>query len=160
MINNVGIIKDNPLYLIDDNDWYDVINTNLSGPFFVCRAVSKYMIRQRQGRIINISSIVVNKGSRGQTNYCASKGGIEAITRSLAVELAKKNITVNCVSPGVIETDMTRKLISKYQDLIMPGILLRRIGKPEEVADVVRFLAGKAASYINGQVIHVDGGML
>ena len=160
LINNSGIDRDNLIYSINDDDWYDVINTNLSGVFFACRAVSKYMIRRRQGKIINISSITVTKGSRGQANYCASKGGVEALTRSLAVELAPKNITVNCVSPGTIETDMTRDLIARYKDVITPNILLNRIGKPEDVAGVVAFLISPAAAYINGQIIHVDGGML
>jgi len=160
LVNNAGVIKDNPLYLIDDKDWYTVIDTNLSGVFFICRAVSKYMIRQRSGKIVNISSIVARTGSRGQANYCASKGGIEALTRALAVELAKKNVTVNCVSPGVIETRMTRRIIDEYETMLTSKILLNRIGKPEEVAGVVRFLISEDASYINGQVIHVDGGML
>ena len=160
LINNAGIVKDDILYSINNDDWFDVINTNLSGVFFVCRAVSKYMIRQRQGKIVNISSIVVSKGSRGQASYCASKGGVEALTKSLAVELSKKNITANCVSPGIIETDMTRDLIDRYRDLITQNILLKRIGKPEDIAEVVSFLISPSAGYINGQIIHVDGGML
>ncbi len=160
LVNNAGVIKDNPLYLIEDEDWYKVIDTNLSGVFFISRAVSKYMIRQRRGKIVNISSIVARTGSRGQANYCASKGGVEAFTRALAVELAKKNITVNCVSPGVIETNMTRRIIEEYETIVASKILLNRFGKPEEVASVVNFLISEDASYINGQVIHVDGGML
>ncbi len=160
LINNAGIVKDNPLYLIDNDDWDKVISTNLNGVFFVCRAVSKYMIRRRRGVIVNISSIVAKTGSRGQANYCASKGGVESLTRSLAVELARKNIRVNCVSPGVIETGMTKHMLEKYKDIITSGILLNRIGKPEEAANVVNFLISADASYINGQIIHVDGGML
>lgn len=160
LVNNAGITRDNLLYMIDDKDWFDVINTNLSGVFFSCRAASKYMIMQRRGKIVNMSSVVVRKGATGQANYCASKGGIEALTRSLAVELAKRNITVNCVSPGVIETDMTASLIEKYGNIINSSILLNRPGKPEEVANVVNFLLSGEASYINGQIINVDGGML
>ncbi len=160
LINNAGIVKDNPLYLIDNDDWDKVISTNLTGVFFVCRAVSKYMIRRRRGTIVNISSVVAKTGSRGQANYCASKGGVESLTRSLAVELARKNIRVNCVSPGVIETGMTKHMLERYRDIAASRILLNRIGKPEEVANVVHFLISADASYINGQIIRVDGGML
>ena len=160
LINNAGTIKDNLIYSINNDDWFDVINTNLSGFFYVCRAVSKYMIRERKGKIVNISSIVVNKGAKGQANYCASKGGVEALTKGLAVELSSKNITVNCVSPGIIETDMTRDLIHRYKDLITKNILLNRVGKPEDIAKVVSFLISPSAAYINGQIIHVDGGIL
>ncbi len=160
LINNAGIIRDNPLYLIDNDDWSDVLNTNLSGVFYACKYSSKFMIRNRKGKIVNISSVSARKGGRGQANYSASKGGIESFTRSLAVELAKKNITANCVSPGVIETDMTKFIRDNYSEIINTKILLKRPGKPEEVANVVKFLISEDASYINGQVINVDGGML
>jgi len=160
LINNAGIIRDNPVYMISDEEWHDVINTNLSGAFYTCRAVSKYMIRRRKGKIINISSVTAETGSRGQANYSAAKGGVEALTRTLAVELSAKNITVNCVSPGVIDTRMTADIREKYNDIIMSRILMKRTGRPEEIAGVVNFLISEEASYINGQVIHVDGGML
>jgi 3-oxoacyl-[acyl-carrier protein] reductase len=160
LVNNAGIIRDNPLYMISDEEWHDVINTNLSGVFYMCRAVSKYMIRRRRGKIITISSVTASKGARGQANYAAAKGGVESLTRSLAIELSPKNITVNCVSPGVIETEMTETIRHAYHDIILSKICMKRIGKPEEVAGVVNFLMSDEASYINGQVIHVDGGML
>ncbi len=160
LVNNAGIIRDNPMYLISDDDWHDVINTNLSGVFFACRAVSRYMIRRRSGRIINISSVSAATGARGQSNYSAAKGGIESLTRTLAIELSPKNITVNCVAPGVIETDMSVELMKYHGDEVLSRILMNRIGKPEEVASVVNFLMGNEASYINGQIINVDGGMM
>lgn len=160
LVANAGIIRDNPLYLISDEDWHDVISTNLSGVFYMCRAVSKYMIRRRRGKIITLSSVAASKGGRGQTNYTAAKGGVEALTRALAVELAPKHIAVNCVAPGVIETDMSADIREAYEDIILSKILMKRTGKPEEVAGVVDFLTGVDASYITGQVIHVDGGML
>lgn len=160
LVANAGIIRDNPLYFITDDDWHDVINTNLSGVFYMCRAVSKYMIRRRRGKIITISSVAASKGGRGQSNYAASKGGVEALTRALAVEFAPKHIAVNCVAPGVIETAMSADIRDAYEDIILSKILMKRTGKPEEVAGVVHFLMGADASYITGQVIHVDGGML
>jgi len=160
LVNNAGIVRDNPMYLISDQDWMDVINTNLSGVFFACRAVSRYMIRQRSGKIINISSVSAATGSRGQANYSAAKGGIESLTRTLAIELSPKNITVNCVAPGVIETDMSADLLKYHGDEVLSRILMNRTGQPGEVASVVKFLISEDASYINGQIINVDGGML
>lgn len=160
LINNAGIARDNPLYLLSDEEWNDVISTNLSGVFYMCRAVSRYMTRNRSGKIINISSVTAATGARGQSNYSAAKGGIESLTRTMAIELSPKNIIVNCVAPGVIESDMSQELMKYHGDEVLARILMNRTGKPAEVAAVVNFLISEDASYINGQVINVDGGMM
>ena len=158
LVNNAGIIRDNPLGALEDDDIRAVLETNVTGAFNMCRAVAPYMISKRRGKIINISSVSGEKGGRGQTNYAASKGAINAFTRALAVELAPRNITVNAVAPGVIETEMSREVRERAGDAVTSRILLRRIGKPEEVAGAVWFLGSRYADYITGQVLHVDGG--
>jgi 3-oxoacyl-[acyl-carrier protein] reductase len=158
LVNNAGIIRDNPLTALEDEDVRAVIDTNVIGAFNMTRAVAPYMVSQRRGKIVNISSVAGEKGGRGQTNYAASKGALNAFTRALAVELAPRNITVNAVAPGVIETEMSREVRERAGDQVTSRILLRRIGKPEEVANAVWFLASRLSDYITGQVLHVDGG--
>lgn len=158
LVNNAGVIRDNLLALLQDQDVRDVLETNVGGAFNMCRAAVPHFLTQRRGKIINISSVAGDKGGRGQTNYAASKGAINALTRSLAVELASRGIQVNAVAPGVIETDMSRAVRERAGDQIQSRILLRRVGQPEEVAYAVWFLASKYADYITGQVLSVDGG--
>ena len=158
LVNNAGVIRDNLLGLLEDEDVRVVLDTNVGGAFNMIRAVAPHMIARRRGRIVNISSVAGEKGGRGQTNYAASKGAINALTRSLAVELAPRGITVNAVAPGVIDTEMSRDVRALAGDAVQSRILLRRIGRPEEVAHAVWFLASRYADYITGQVLHVDGG--
>ena len=158
LVNNAGVIRDNLLAMLEDQDVRDVLETNVGGAFNMCRAVVPQLLSQRRGKIINISSVAGEKGGRGQTNYAASKGAINAFTRSLAVELASRGIQVNAVAPGVIETEMSRAVRERAGDQVQSRILLRRIGRPEEIAYAVWFLASKYADYITGQVLHVDGG--
>jgi len=158
LVNNSGVIRDNLLALLGDDDVSEVLATNVQGTFFVTRAVVPAMIRQRAGTIVNISSVAGEKGGRGQTNYAASKGAIDALTRALAVELAPRRIRVNAVAPGVIETEMSREVRERAGDEVLERILLRRYGTAAEIAHVVCFLASRYAQYITGQVIRVDGG--
>jgi 3-oxoacyl-[acyl-carrier protein] reductase len=158
LINNAGVIRDNLLALLEDDDIRTVLDTNVGGVFNVTRAVVPHMISKRAGKIINLSSVSGEKGGRGQTNYAASKGAINAFTRALAVELASRRITVNSVAPGVIETEMSREVRDRAGDEVKSRILLRRFGTPQEVARAVWFLASSYADYITGQVLNVDGG--
>jgi len=158
LINNAGIIRDNQLAALEDDDVQSVLDTNVGGVFNMARAVVPHMIVQRAGKIINLSSVSGEKGGRGQTNYAASKGAINAFTRALAVELAPRKVTVNAVAPGVIETEMSQDVRELAGDQVLSKILLRRFGKPEDVAFAVWFLASAYADYVTGEVLHVDGG--
>jgi 3-oxoacyl-[acyl-carrier protein] reductase len=158
LVNNAGVIRDNLLALLEDEDVRTVLETNVGGVFNVTRAVVPHMIAKRAGKIINLSSVAGDKGGRGQTNYAASKGAINALTRALAVELASRRITVNAVAPGVIETEMSQAVRELAADEVRARILLRRFGTPQDVAHAVWFLASRYADYITGQVLHVDGG--
>ncbi len=158
LVNNAGVTKDELLLSMTPEDWELVIKTNLGGLFNCTKAVAKYMMVQKSGRIINISSVAGERGGRGQSNYAASKGGINAFTRSVAMELAPKKVTVNAVAPGVVETEMSSTVIRRAKDIILDSVALKRLGQPEEIAKVVAFLASDDASYITGEVIRVDGG--
>jgi 3-oxoacyl-[acyl-carrier protein] reductase len=158
LVNNAGVTKDELLLSMTPEDWELVIKTNLGGLFNCTKAVAKYMMVQKSGRIINISSVAGERGGRGQSNYAASKGGINAFTRSVAMELAPKKITVNAVAPGVVETEMSSTVIRRAKDIILDSVALKRLGQPEEIAKVVAFLASDDSSYITGEVIRVDGG--
>ncbi|CAG5078286.1 FabG, 3-oxoacyl-(Acyl-carrier-protein) reductase [Thermobacillus xylanilyticus] len=159
LVNNAGITRDNLMMRMKEEDFDQVIETNLKGVFNGIKAVTRPMMKQRSGRIINISSVVGAIGNAGQANYAAAKAGVIGLTKSAARELAARGITVNCVAPGFIETDMTDKLPEDIKTQMFGQIPLARFGQAAEVASVVRFLASDAASYMTGQTIHVDGGM-
>ncbi|WP_374988418.1 3-oxoacyl-[acyl-carrier-protein] reductase [Priestia megaterium] len=160
LVNNAGITRDNLLMRMKEDEWDDVINTNLKGVFLCTKAVTRQMMKQRTGRIINISSIVGVSGNAGQANYVAAKSGVIGLTKTTAKELASRNITVNAVAPGFIATDMTDKLNEEVQAEMLKQIPLASFGQPEDVANAVAFLASDASRYITGQTIHVDGGMV
>lgn len=159
LVNNAGITRDNLLLRLKDDDWSDVIETNLASVYRMSKAVLRGMAKARWGRIINVSSVVAGMGNPGQANYCAAKAGVEGFTRSLAKEMSNRGITANCVAPGFIDTDMTRKLDENQRQAMMDVIPAGRFGAPEEVAAVVAFLASDAAAYVTGDTIHVNGGM-
>ena len=156
LVNNAGIRKDNLMIFMQNTDWDSVINTNLTGFFYVTRRLLKEMLTNRSGRIVNVVSLSGIKGMPGQTNYSAAKAGIIGASKALAQEVGKRNITVNCVAPGFINTDMTQNINENDYKQLIP---LNRFGKPEEVADLVAFLASKKASYITGEVISINGGL-
>lgn len=159
LVNNAGVTRDGLMLRMEDSAWDDVINTNLKGTFLFARAVGAIMMRGRYGRIINISSVSGLVGNPGQANYSASKAGVIGFSRTIARELASRNITVNVVAPGFITTDMTDVLPDKIKAEVKERIPVRRLGNPEDIADAVCYLAGPGASYVTGQVIAVDGGM-
>ncbi|MFM2059628.1 MAG: 3-oxoacyl-ACP reductase FabG [Pseudomonadota bacterium] len=159
LVNNAGITRDTLAMRLKDDDWDAVIDTNLKSVFRASRAAIKPMMKQRFGRIINITSVVGASGNPGQANYCASKAGVAGMTRSLAKELGSRNITVNCVAPGFIATDMTETLPEAQKAALMAQIPLGRLGSPQDIAEAVAFLASPAAGYITGTELHVNGGM-
>lgn len=159
LVNNAGITRDNLLIRMKDEEWDDIIETDLKSVFRLSRAVLRAMMKARYGRIINISSVVGAMGNSGQTNYAAAKAGIFGFSKSLAREVGSRNITVNCVAPGFIDTDMTRSLADEFQQNLIQHVPLGRLGRPEEVASAVAFLASSAAGYITGTTLHVNGGM-
>jgi 3-oxoacyl-[acyl-carrier protein] reductase len=159
LINNAGISRDNLLVRMKDEEWDDIMETDLKSVFRLSRIVLRAMMKARYGRIINISSVVGSMGNTGQTNYAAAKAGMFGFSKSLAREVGSRNITVNCVAPGFIDTDMTRSLANEHQQNLIQHVPLGRLGRPEEIASAVAFLASSAAGYITGATLHVNGGM-
>ena len=159
LVNNAGITRDNLAMRMKDDEWDAVLDTNLKAVFRLSKAAMRGMMKARQGRIINVTSVVGHSGNPGQVNYCAAKAGVAGMTRSLARELGSRNITVNCVAPGLIDTDMTKGLDAKQRDALVASIPLARLGLPEDVAAAVAYLASPNASYVTGTTIHVNGGM-
>lgn len=159
LVNNAGLTRDSLALRLTDEDWRAVLETNLFGAFACSRTAAKIMMKQRRGRIINLSSVVAFTGNAGQSNYSASKAGLIGLTKTLALELASRNITVNAVAPGFIDTDMTARLDAKIKDQFIERIPAGRFGLAEDVAEAVAFLAGDGAAYITGQTLHVNGGL-
>ncbi len=159
VINNAGINMDNLSLRMKDEEWKKVIDINLTSTYYLCKSSIKKMLKNKYGRIINITSIVGHTGNIGQSNYAASKAGIIGMSKSLAIEYAKKNITINCVSPGFIQTDMTEKISENVKNVLTSKIPMSKLGTGEDVANTVAFLSSDAASYITGETIHVNGGM-
>lgn len=160
LVNNAGITRDNLLMRMKDQEWDDIMDTNLKSVYRLSRLVARPMMKARFGRIINITSVVGFMGNAGQANYAAAKAGVEGFSKSMARELGSRNITVNCVAPGFIDTDMTRSLSDEQRESLVGNVPLGRLGSPEEVASAVLFLASEGASYVTGSTVHVNGGML
>ena len=159
LINNAGITKDNLTLRMREEEWNEVINLNLSTTFFLTKEILRFMVKNRYGRIINISSVVASSGNLGQANYAASKAGLEGMTKSIALEVASRGITVNCIAPGFIKTAMTTDILDKNEEKIINNIPIKRIGQPDDISSLTKFLASDKASYITGQTFHVNGGM-
>ena len=159
LVNNAGIVRDNLLLRMKQSDWDTVIDTDLTGIYRMCRALVPSMVKSRYGRIVNVTSVVGRAGNPGQANYAAAKAGVEGMTRSLARELASRNVTVNCVAPGFIDTDMTRALSDDARTTLLEQVPLKRLGTPADVASAVLFLLGDGADYITGTTLDVNGGM-
>jgi len=159
LVNNAGIHMDNLLLRMKTDEWQKVLDVNLNGPFYLTRILLKDMIKNKNGRIINISSIAGTDGNKGQSNYSASKGGLLAFTKSLAKEVGRRNITVNCIAPGVIETDMISHLTDTVKKNYLDRIPLKKFGKPEDIGKMILFLSSDEASYITGQTFYIDGGI-
>ncbi|WP_207903191.1 3-oxoacyl-ACP reductase FabG [Rheinheimera metallidurans] len=159
LVNNAGITRDNLLMRMKDDEWFDIIQTNLTSVYRLSKAVMRSMMKKRFGRIINIGSVVGSMGNAGQTNYAAAKAGVLGFTKSLAREVASRGITVNAIAPGFIDTDMTKELSEEQKESIFGQVPANRLGKPEEIAATAAFLASNQAAYITGETIHVNGGM-
>ena len=159
LVNAAAVNRESPALGMEDEDWREVLDVNLTGAFRLCRAAGKFMMLNRWGRIINISSVSARIGGRGQINYAAAKAGVERMTEVLALELGRRGITANCVAPGVIESAMSERIIREHGDELLEAIPARRLGTPEDVAAAVAFLASEEATYINGHALRVDGGL-
>ena len=159
LINNAGITKDNLSLRMKNDEWQKIIDINLSSTFYLCKSAIKKMLKNKYGRIVNITSIVGHTGNIGQANYSASKAGVVAMSKSLAIEYAKKNISVNCVSPGFIQTKMTENISEEMKNTLLSRIPMNNLGTPDDVSNTVAFLCSESSSYITGETIHVNGGM-